>query len=63
MLALIILVLVFIFAAYLVFDFSKKGANDFANNWLKKTLWIWLPFYGLYYLTRDLIAKLEGRKK
>ena len=37
--------------------------NQFLNNTLKRTLWLWLPFAALYHLTKDLIYKLEKKKE
>ena len=36
--------------------------NQIVDNVLKHTLWIWLPFYALIRLTRDLIAKHTEKK-
>lgn len=54
-----IIVLVFLFALYLLFDFItiKGGANAFWDKWVKKTLWLWLPFYALQRLVRQVILK------
>jgi len=30
--------------------------NNFLDNFLKKTLWLWLPFYALYRLTKELFG-------
>ena len=46
-----------IFLLYLVFDFFSTNANVFWNKWIKKTLWFWLPFYGLRRLIREVIFK------
>lgn len=35
--------------------------NTFLDNFLKKTLWIWLPFYACYKLTKDLAKKIDGK--
>ena len=49
--------LLFIF--YLAIDFflTKAGANGFFNVWTKKLLWIWLPFYALQRLIKEVILR------
>lgn len=32
--------------------------NKFFDNFLKKTLWLWLPFYALFRLIREVGDKL-----
>jgi hypothetical protein len=60
---LIIIVIIFLFILYLLLDFFITGeSNDFMLKWLKRTLWIWLPFYSLQYLIRELAAKVENKK-
>ena len=46
--------IIFIFFLYLIFDFASTNANAFGNKWTKKTLWIWLPFYALWRLIREV---------
>jgi hypothetical protein len=48
------------FILYLVFDYVATNPNAFWNKWFKKTLWIWLPFYGLRRLIREVIL---GKKR
>ena len=36
--------------------------NKFLDNCIKKTLWLWLPFYALYRLIKDLMIKIENKK-
>ncbi len=31
--------------------------NQFLDNFLRKTLWIWLPFVALYHLIKELAEK------
>ena len=54
-------ILFIFFIIYLMFDFmtSKSGnaANVFMDRWAKKTLWIWLPFYALQRLIKEVILK------
>ncbi len=50
---------ILVFAIYLAIDFffTKNGANTFFNKWVKKLLWIWLPFYALQRLIKEVILK------
>jgi len=54
-----IIILLFLFLVYLLLDFImiKGGANAFWDKWVKKTLWMWLPFYGLQRLIKEVILK------
>ncbi len=56
----------FIFLLYLLFDFItiKGGANAFWDKWVNKTLWLWLPFYALQRLIKEmsLIKKNKENK-
>ncbi|HEX7586476.1 MAG TPA: hypothetical protein VF390_02500 [Patescibacteria group bacterium] len=55
---LIIFLLVLVFLIYLLIDILKTGnINTFIDNWLRYTLWIWLPFYALWRLTKEIILK------
>ncbi len=38
------------------------GLNDTIDKSLKKTLWIWLPFFALHRLLGEFIAKYFGGK-
>lgn len=49
-----------LFLLYLVFDYFATNPNGFWNKWVLKTLWIWLPFYGLRRLIREVIL---GKKR
>jgi len=53
------IVFIFCFLIYLMLDFAmiKGGANAFWDKWVKKTLWIWLPFYALQRLIKEVILK------
>jgi len=35
--------------------------NTFLDNFLKRTLWLWLPFYALYRLTKELFGADEDK--
>jgi len=63
MLTALIIILIIILAIFLLVDFLKKGPNDFIDKWLKRILWLWLPFYSLYYLTKELISKFGGENE
>lgn len=54
-----LIVAFFVFIIYLLFDFAmiKGGTNQFLDKWAKKTLWLWLPFYALQRLIREVILK------
>lgn len=54
-LILVLLVGLFSFIIYLIFDLASTDPNSFQNKWAKKTLWMWLPFYALWRLIREMI--------
>ncbi len=31
--------------------------NQIMGVWIERTLWLWLPFYAIIRLTKDVIAK------
>lgn len=35
--------------------------NEFLDKVLKNTLWVWLPFYALYALTKELMLRSGGK--
>ncbi len=37
--------------------------NKIIGKWLERTLWLWLPFYAIVRLTKDVIEKHESDKK
>jgi hypothetical protein len=47
------------FGLYLALDFFRTpgGANAFWDKWVRKTIWIWLPFYALQRLLREFLFK------
>ena len=47
------------FLVYLVIDYmgTKNGPNAFFNKWTKKTVWLWLPFYALQRLIKEVILQ------
>lgn len=53
--ALFLIVVIFGFIIYLILDLAMSNANAFQDKWTKKTLWIWLPFYALWRLIREVI--------
>jgi hypothetical protein len=55
---LILLIAILAFILYLLVDFLKAdNVNAFMDNWLRRTLFIWLPFYALWRLTKEVIFK------
>lgn len=36
---------------------SSGNINAFYDRWMRKTLWIWLPFYALQRLVREMFLK------
>jgi hypothetical protein len=54
-----IVLVVIIFVIYLLLDFilTKGGANQFLDKWVRKAVWIWLPFYALQRLVKEVIFK------
>ena len=52
---LIILAAIFIFIIYLFIDFASSNPNAFMDKWVKKTLWLWLPFYAFQRLIKEVI--------
>jgi len=53
------IVFIFFFVIYFLLDFAmiKGGANAFWDKWVRKTIWIWLPFYALQRLIKEVILK------
>lgn len=48
-----------IFLLYLALDYARSNQNAFWDKWVKKTLWLWLPFYGLRRLLREVVFKVK----
>lgn len=49
-----------VFLVYLMIDFlviTGTDLNKFSNKWVGKTLWLWLPFVGLWRLVKEVILK------
>ncbi|MCX6765790.1 MAG: hypothetical protein NT136_02425 [Candidatus Moranbacteria bacterium] len=63
MTALIILIAILIIIVLLLVDFFMSGTNPFIEKWLRRILWVWLPFYALYNLTRELILRMSNETK
>jgi hypothetical protein len=57
MIYLVIFIIVFIFLIYLVIDLARSNMNAFLDKWVKKTAWMWLPFYALQRLIKEVILK------
>lgn len=56
-LLLILIIAIPIFVIYLIFDLMTTNPNAFMDKWAKKTLWLWLPFYALQRLIKEVILK------
>lgn len=56
MVAVILLILLFAFIIYLIFDrlTTPGGTNKFFDNWTKRLLFLWLPFYALPRLIKEI---------
>lgn len=54
---LVIIIIIPILLVYLVYDLASSNPNAFMDKWAKKTLWIWLPFYALQRLIKEVILK------
>jgi hypothetical protein len=55
---LIVIILILVFLIYLLIDLLKTGnINTFIDNWLRYTLWMWLPFYAIWRLTKEVVFK------
>ncbi|MFA6047237.1 MAG: hypothetical protein WCV59_04360 [Parcubacteria group bacterium] len=52
-----IIIIIPIFIIYLVVDLTMTNPNAFMDKWAGKTKWIWLPFYALQRLIREVILK------
>ena len=37
--------------------------NAIMGRWLERLLWLWLPFYAIVRLTKDVIAKHDEKQK
>lgn len=58
MASLIIIIAILVFLIYLLIDLLNTGnINTFMDNWLRHTLWLWLPFYAFWRLTKEVIFK------
>ncbi|PIP24477.1 MAG: hypothetical protein CO140_04010 [Candidatus Moranbacteria bacterium CG_4_9_14_3_um_filter_40_7] len=40
---------------FLIGMFLAENVNTYLDKWMRKTLWIWLPFYALWRLIREVI--------
>lgn len=60
MLLSILLILLGIVIIYFLIEFflvCGANINTFGEKWVKKTLWIWLPIYGIFRLTKEVIFR------
>ena len=46
-----------IFSIYFLIAFISTDTNQFLDKWARKTLWIWLPFYALQRLIKEVILR------
>lgn len=56
----IIIILLLGFIVYLVIDFgirSKGNLEAFMDRWVVKLLWLWLPIYGIWRLSKEVFKK------
>ena len=55
---------IFLFLIFLAIDAisTKGGANAFWDKWVRRTLWMWLPFYALQRLIKEVIFKKRQNK-
>lgn len=51
------IIFIFFFIIYLLIDLASSNLNAFLDKWVKKTLWLWLPFYALQRLIREMFFK------
>jgi hypothetical protein len=54
-----------LFIIYLLVDFvfvCGGDINTYGTKWLKKFLWLWLPFYGIWRLLRDMFFCAKTKK-
>lgn len=58
----ILLIALGIFILYLLIDFFVQSSdiNKYGQKWLIKLLWLWLPFYGFWRLTKEIF--FSGKK-
>jgi hypothetical protein len=52
-------VVFFIIISYLLIDLGRSNLNAFMDKWAKKTLWLWLPFYALQRLIKEVFFKKQ----
>ena len=55
----VLLCLLGILILWMIIDFMVFGGNvnKFMDKWVEKFLWLWLPFYAIWRLTKDIILK------
>lgn len=53
----IVPIALFFFILYLVYYYLSTNQNKFWDDWVAKTLWMWLPFYALQRLIKEVILK------
>ena len=49
---------------YMVFDFifvAGMNINVYGSKWLEKLAWLWVPIYGAFRLTNEVILKKKKK--
>lgn len=54
MILIILAIILLILVVYLMIDLLSTNPNAFYDKWAKKTLFIWLPFYALQRLIKEI---------
>jgi len=52
-----IVIFIPLFIIYLIYDLASTNPNAFMDKWAGKTKFIWMPFYALQRLIREVILK------
>jgi hypothetical protein len=55
-----LIIILGILILYTLFDFAVLEGGDFnkfGEKWVKRTVWFWLPIYGLHRLIKEVILK------
>ncbi|HLN19018.1 MAG TPA: hypothetical protein VK255_02500 [Patescibacteria group bacterium] len=52
-----IIIFIPLFIIYLIFDLATTSPSAFMDKWVNKTKFLWMPFYALQRLIREVILK------
>lgn len=52
-----VFIVIALFGCYLIIDFVTSNLNQFQDKWVRKALWMWLPFYALQRLIKELFFR------